>query len=113
MSEGLFRKSLIASIWYPDFIRIYVFNFVYVTKLPSGQYSMKLKCRCNNTSSFPYIKLEKARFALDIRKGNDQELMWPDLIFHTTSNGNGIWALTNVAKYKTPCGQPSKQLFLG
>ena len=27
MSEGLFCKSLIATFWYSDFIRIYVFNF--------------------------------------------------------------------------------------
>ena len=94
--------GLFVWVWLPLFgtLILFVFmslTFVYVTKLPRRQYFVKLKCRCNNTSSFPYIKLEKASFALDIRKGNDLELMWSDLIFHTTSNGNGVWAMTNVA----------------
>ena len=74
MSEGLFCKSLIATFWYSDFIHICVFNF-HVGKLPRRQCPVKLKCAYNNISSFQYSRLEKASFALNIWKGNDQELM--------------------------------------
>ena len=37
-----------------------------------------------------------------------------DLTFHIASNRNAVWALTNDAKYKTPCAEKnsSKQLIL-
>ena len=59
MSEGLFCKSLVATYRYSDFIhQLLLFmslTFMKVTKFPSRHYSMKLKCPCNNTPSFPYI----------------------------------------------------------
>ena len=103
MSEGLCGKSLIDIFWYSDFIHICIFNFHVGYQTSKKTVSVKLKCACNNSSSFPYSRLEKASFALNIWKGNDQALM----------NENAVWALTNRGQIQdATCRKPSKQLFL-
>ena len=66
MSEGLFGSQDTLVLWFYTLLLFMSLMSMQVTKFPIKQYSIKFKWPYNNTSSFPYSKLEITSFALNI-----------------------------------------------